>query len=571
MPNIEQYAGNLELSFFPSATFESESLDSPDENALIIARNALRILTMGWDVQANSLMSYRLFKAIFVQRDRELLRSMRVAFQEGFNHLFDSQLKESSFSAAQHNQALLFLNNCLCFLPYADITPYESFTIPQCINTQWVMVDYKVVPIELTPTTGFKKLFLNDEDRVFAYGLEPITNLSAESHLIFMGTTYPAGQGFLTQVNTDLESFETAGKKLYRTGHKKIEAWLDKQGEKKPHVCGTSLGGSLSLLLAMHHGDRLSRVDALNPAGIYEPWKKSRFDRWDECTAKPEVIIQRQANEPVSLFGVWKEDWRLLHVIPPREKQGPTSVIDHGLNYAGLAGTTFNHLDIKEDNDKRRTQSFWLYGILRSMVYYLVLVPYRYLIHPIIRYVLNHKLATAIAGVCLTLLFLLSPIAWIAPLATAATLLTAVIIEVITHKQGAPRMHDPLLPRNDALDIYTNKIKESFTVKELKDYYHAKRQVLKGKPDTQAPLKSSVTFEDWSKADIIKTDDPDVLNDAVIVEASKAKIHDMKQTLRLLERIGFHQPEQLKPQLAEQQTNYRFGKVKTPTSPHPAL
>ncbi len=561
MPKEEQYAGNMELNFFPSATFEPELTNRPMENAGVIARNALRVLMMGWQHATSSLMSFRVFSAIFTQRDRELLRSMRKAFQQGFNHLYDVQLKNRSFTQQELNQIHLYLSNCLTLLPYADITPYESFNIPQYIQGEWVMVDYKVVPIELTPTEGFKKIFINDEDRVYAYGLEPIDHSFAEPHLIFMGTTYPAGQGFLTQINTDLESFETAGKKLYRSGHKRIKAWLDKQGEKKPHVCGTSLGGSLSLLLAMHHGERLSRVDALNPAGIYHPRRKSRFDQWDKCTSKPEVIIQRQANDPISLFGVWKEDWRLLHVIPPKEKQGPNPVIDHGLNYAGLCGTQFINLDVKQDNESRRAQNFWLYSVARSAFYYLVLVPYRYLVHPIVRYVLNHKIATAIAAVCLTLLAIFSPIIWVTPVVAAATALCALIVEICTHKRHPALLHDPLLPRNEEMDIYSNKMTKIFKVQELKDYYSAKRTVLKDKPLSQALVKSHVVFTSLSKKEIIDACDPAVLKGDVIIEASKAKIHDIKQTLSLLKHIGFHQPETLKQELISQHAEYSFGKT----------
>ena len=422
------------------------------------------------------------------------------------------------------------------------------------------MVDYKVVPIELTPTTGFNQLFINDEDRVFAYGLEPISHPTAKPHLIFMGTTYPAGQGYVTQVNTDLEAFETVGKKLYRTGHKRIEAWLDKQGENKPHVCGTSLGGSLSLLLAIHHGDKLSRVDALNPAGIYEPWNKSRFDRWDECTSKPEVIIQRQGDDPVSLFGIWKEDWRLLHVIPPRDKKGPNGVVDHALNYAGLAGTQFIDLDVKKDNDERRLKSFWLYGMIRSLVYYSVLVPYHYIIHPVLRYIVHHKIIAAMAAVSLTLLFLFTPVLWMALAAATALVFSVIIFETCTHNRHAPLIHDPALPRNERMDIYNNNINETFTVKELKDYYVAKRCVLKEKSPTQDSCHSHVIFKALSKKEVMLATDENVLRRSITIEASKAKIHDIKQTLRLIDRIGFHQNDCLKRELEQQQQDYQIGK-----------
>ena len=101
-------------------------------------------------------------------------------------------------------------------MPFADITPHECIFISQCIDALWQQINYKVLPIELTPASGYKKLFLAEADRVFAYGLEAVTNPQAEPHLIFRGTTYPAGQGFITTVNTDLEAFETAGKNFIK-------------------------------------------------------------------------------------------------------------------------------------------------------------------------------------------------------------------------------------------------------------------------------------------------------------------------------------------------------------------
>ena len=566
--NVAQFA----LNFFESDAFESEEgSGSQDRNAMVSARNALRVLMMGWQEAVSELLTSRVINAVFLQRDRELLRHMRLAFQEGFNHLF-TQLHHQQLTEEQFNQVNLFLSNCLTVLPYADITPYESFNIPQYIGGEWEMVDYKVVPIELTPTSGFKKLFINDEDRVFAYGLEPIRHDTAIPHLIFMGTTYPAGQGFLTQVNTDLEAFETAGKKLYRTGHQRLEAWLDKQDGKKPHVCGTSLGGSLSLLFAMHHGDRLARVDALNPAGIYEPWRKSRFDKWDDFDdeSKPEVIIQRQGDDPVSRFGVWKKDWRLLHVIPPKHKQGPSGVVDHALNYAGLAGTQFIEMDVEKDNLERKAQNFWLYTLARSAVYYLFLVPYRYAVHPVLRYVLTHKIASAIAVAGLVAIFLASPIIWVAPVCAAALAIGAMIVEFCTHKRHDALLHDPKLPRNSTMDIYQQIVTtETFTVQQLHDYYHAKRQILKGKAVDQPSLNSHVTFHTLSKKDIMNVSadtDPQVLHSKVTIEATKAKIHDIKRTVGLMTRIGFNESvskdklDTLKSELAEQEADYTRGK-----------
>ena len=139
-------------------------------------------------------------------------------------------------------------------LPYSDLTPYESFKIPQCVSGHWELVEYQVTPIELTATSNWRHLFIYDHDRIFAYGLTPFFQPKAESHLIFMGTTYPAGQGFLTQIKADAKGIESVGRSLYQTGRERIHQWLEQQ-ENFVHVCGVSLGGSLSLLLAIDKGN----------------------------------------------------------------------------------------------------------------------------------------------------------------------------------------------------------------------------------------------------------------------------------------------------------------------------
>lgn len=394
----EVYAGGLDLKFFASADFEPIT---ETEHSLITARNVIRILMMGWRDNWKDVVSWQTFSAVFLKRDHELTKGMRQAFQQGFEHLY-SQLQSQNLPPLMHKQAELFISNCLAYLPFSDPTPYESFKIPQWVNGRWQLIDYKVVPIELTPTSGFKKLFLSDEDRVFAYGLEPLNNSDASSHLIFMGTTYPAGQGFFTQLNTDMEAFQTVGNQLYRSGRPAILKWLNSQTNPL-HVCGTSLGGSLALMLARDQGDKLTSVDAMNPAGIYSTRKRSSLNRWNEFTHKPVVTVQRQGTDPVSFNGEWEDDWILIQVDPPEDKKGPNPLTDHALNYAGFKDSKFIHVDPVNDNRERLRRNFWLYGILRAVVYYSVLVPFRFIFQPMLRYLISHKLQSALSLALITL------------------------------------------------------------------------------------------------------------------------------------------------------------------------
>ena len=660
MRNGEKYAGGLTLNFIDPAEFENETIGDSEKNDPIKARNLLRVLMNGWNERWTDLLSWRTFKAVFNDRDHKLTKALRHEFQQGFHHVF-SQLAGKTLNQLQLNQAQLYLSNCLSYLPFADITPHESLAIPQYLDGQWQMIDYKVVPLELTPTTGFKKLFLAEQDRVFAYGLEPIHQTHADPHLIFMGTTYPAGQGFATTINTDLEAFETAGKKLYRSGHRNITRFLDKQSPKKTHVCGTSLGGALSLLVAIDQGDKLSRVDALNPPGLYHPWRKSRFDHWDEFKQKPEVYVQKQIDDPVSRYGIWKPDWNILSVVPPANRRGPNQLADHALNYAGIADSQFIGVDTHLDNEERRLRTFWHYTVLRSTAYYFGMVPFRHFVLPVVRFTLNHKiqlalmlplfmllilspplliavsasfainvlLSTAIASHLLTdlLLFLVDRIQnksnsqlsmflnrlagrpWLqlavagVALATVATVVASIflfpavtpllvltiatiplacaVISSISNglltlfgykRANTPRLHHPTLARNESLDIFRNTMEATFTYKEIGEYYRAQRCVLKNKPflpeekDGTPKLYKSTRL---TKREVLKkSQDPSSQDTNIKIIATKAKIHDIHNTLHLIHQFGFYKEDKLRSELEKDRQHYVSGKYPEKEAPH---
>jgi hypothetical protein len=637
------YAGGLKLDFLPTAQLETEKLTDKTLDLKRQARNVLRVLMSGWTQDWRELFSYELFQAILVERHHQFTTFARLAFQEGMKHLF-TQLEHQTLSTEQQNQAQLFISNCLSYLTFFDPTPHESFAIPQLIEHEnggrWEMIDYKVTPIELTPTHGFEKLFIKEHDRVFAYGLEPINHPKAFPHLLFMGTTYPAGQGFFTTVNTDLEAFETAGKKLYRTGRKNILQWLDTQ-EKKVHVCGTSLGGALSLLLAIDQGDKLSRVDALNPPGLHPALRKSRYDRWEDFTTKPEVYIQKQGNDPVSIFGVWKEDWHILKVTPPKDKQGPNILTDHALNYAGFEGTTFVGIDTKKDNKEHRSRTFWLYILLRSIVYYILLVPLRYLAVPIVRLTLDNKLHLALLLAFIELFqisseshfftasvmsYLISELLqygvdvifgthqsqlskileqfeqhfWlqIAISLTTVTISLAILACLVILPELEPILtfivaiplslrifksivntfrilfgfsgdniaacHHQELPRERELDIYSKEASATFTYHEIHTYYKAKREILRQKPfipDANHEHKHRFfKHSTHSKREVLlKSQLTEHQHQTITIKAPLAKIHNMRKTIKLVERFSFERNTELQKTLLEEQAKYDAG------------
>jgi len=411
MPRNGQFTAKFDIKFFKSDSFEESDNLTQEEYYLASARNGLRLLMMGWQENWQDILDYPLLRAIILRRDRRFLKAMRFAFQQGFDNIYE-QLNHSNVTPEDHPNIELYLANCLSLLPYADLTPYESFKIPQYIDGQWQQIEYKVKPIELTAKRGLKRAMLRDEDRVFAYGLTPIVHDKAHCHLIFMGTAYPAGQGFAPQVATDLEAFATAGHILYKSGRREILKWLNNNPNKTVDVCGVSLGGSLSLLLAMDQGHRLNRVISHNPAGVYKPFfRKSRFNHWDDFIHRPYLTVVKQGNDPVSKFGYWPKGCEVLHVQPPQESQGPNGYTDHALNYAGIKNTSFTPLKVKEENNNthRRVNTVFLYTWLRAIIYHLVVYPYLYFIRPMMHFLWRHKTETFVF-LLLTTLLLINPI-----------------------------------------------------------------------------------------------------------------------------------------------------------------
>lgn len=573
------FKGGLDLKFVANSEFESLDHIPQSEYAPIIARNALRLLMMGWPSESwKQFLSWPVLKAILAHRDPALLKEFRFAFQQGFELLF-TQLQGQQLNATQHEQVQLYLSNCLSLLPYSDLTPYESIKIPQYINNEWVLVEYQVTPIELTPTTGFSSYFIQDRDRVFAYGLEPMSHLDARPHLIFMGTTYPAGQGFIPQIETDLKGFETVGKSLYESGEDRIKEWLLKQKD-KVHVCGVSLGGSLSLLLALHMGQHVQRVDALNPAGLHDGWYKSHYDQWDNLDDKPQVVVQQQADDPVSFFGVWKKGWQIIWVNPPKDKKGPNAFCDHFMNYAGFPETEFTYTDPEQQNAKRALRNFFIYSLGRSIIYYTTIIPYNYVVRPFFYFVANNWQACALAFLSLVGLGIMAALTVSGILPLAALVGGGIVSMIAAGIYVVPKLghfffqevnepgvsfaslHDPSLPRNPSMDIYNkgNTMEVELTYKDVNTYYKVMRCLVKQK-DFLPNDESKQFDQDLSKKELLLASEQHENQDQVVrLTTTKAKAMHIRHVLTLVDQLGVENTQALKDAVEKEYKAYCIGK-----------
>lgn len=622
-----------------------------------MARQIMSLWVKGWKSERSTFSSWVFIKALLFHRDLGLLKALRLLFHEGFEYLFE-QLKTLRLSPYQFLQVRLFISNALSFMVVVEPNPCELISLPSYLKGSWKLIDYKLLMIEITPERGFRKYFLEEKDRVFAYGLEPISQ-SAPSILVFMGTGYPAGQGFLTQIETDLKAFTTVGELLYQGAREKIKSWLS-----RPHqevwVCGASLGGSLALLSAIDQGKNITRVDAYNPAGLYQSARGHiAFDRWESFENKPSVFVQKQGKDPVSRFGLWKKEWQILKVIPPRWQPSPPVFMDHILIYTGLSQSSIHEIDPLEDNRARERSNFWFYKILRSLAYFLAVLPIRYGLVPFWRLIkrekdrgwdlaglfilnagLNYLSLPFFQGTFLgTFLFFydlsLLTSAYFNSLAFLLKLFNKHFLQASNTVEGSRELrqekavdlghfsflqwflhwtvvfftlmltsfnlewmlffHLPLflclihegisgikalfspcfsqLPahyyeesyRLSSANIHQQWIESSYTAKELNQYYALRRDLEEGKNSkTFFEEAGDLCFHPCNKVNeeaLLKgTLRPALENEKVLVRASKAKIHDINYTLKLIEKIGLFQSKVLEKALEDQRLIYLQAK-----------
>jgi hypothetical protein len=343
------------------------------------------------------------------------------------------------------------------------------------------------------------------------------------------------------------------------------------------HVCGVSLGGSLSLLLAIDQGKYLERVDAWNPAGLHDSIHKSQYDNWDELESKPQVVVQRQADDPISLLGVWKKDWQIIKITPPADKKGPNFLFDHFLNYAGFAQTEFSYANnVEQENSERRVRNFWLYSVGRSFIYYTAIVPFNYVVRPFLYFAVQQWSTVVLASVALLVMGVLIAIGAIPIISSLAALAAGALIGVayMVHQfftdsydneddDNHAKLHDPSLPRNSTMDIYNSdsKISVNLTYQEINTYYKVMRCLVKEKNFLPEGDKKSHAVNGLSKKDLlIASENPENKGVVVTLETTKAKAVHMKHVLTLVNQLGIENKQELKKALQQDYSHYSIGK-----------
>lgn len=296
----------------------------------------VRALLHGGSLSIN-LVQRRLIRSVLVQHDTELLKQFRAELQLELDQLAANPPKNAQKELIWRQ----FLGNILALIPYSYPHEGEIFNIP-CLdaNNNCRQVNYRTQVIELTP--NHSPILITP---ISALGFLPVNDQQAPPVLSFLGTTYPAGNGFIATVLADFTPNMSVGEHVYKESKGIIDNWF--KNNKNAHVVGLSLGGAMAFhTLSDHHAD-ISRADIYNPPGLYEHcWKGKSFD-----TGCP-INIYRQPGDVVSQMGFWPtgDQVKIYNIIP--HQQGITEGMPraHIQAFSGCEKVTFLKSDPKVEN-----------------------------------------------------------------------------------------------------------------------------------------------------------------------------------------------------------------------------
>lgn len=251
------------------------------------AKNLLKLLISGRPFSWK-MVNWELAKGLLIQKNEALLKEVREELQRYFLRL----------SGSDQKQVEILMGNLLAIYPFFEPGHHSHLTLPQKINDAWVMVEYEVDLLPMTPAWK--------GDPYYAIGLRALDNADAVPHLIFMGTPPPTTRGAAHAEFTDFVPGHCVGETLYEEGKQIVEGWVEAQGAEKVQVYGQSLGGGLALLLATRKA--VGKVYAYNPPSIGA-----------KETLCPEINLYCQENDPVYSIGEgWNPTWNVYRVLPER-------------------------------------------------------------------------------------------------------------------------------------------------------------------------------------------------------------------------------------------------------------
>lgn len=289
---------------------EPELIEAHDNFDLRLEKNARNLLRhLFYEAPlfntktSHGTLSIDILKSLLIKRDPALLQAGRKELQKIFNNIYSESKKLiASNEIEKYESYAFFLNTVLSMLPFLDPLEGEEISIPHLIGQEYKLVNYFFTRINISPQTGLLAKLMTKEYEIYAYGLTPVDEKNAPSHLLFMGTTYPAGQGALLAY---LYNFYPGSIGAHHD-MAQVEKWLA-NSHHEVHVHGQSKGGTMALALPAMlsektfeiNTNKITQIFSFNPAPLAESTLTELENRWQVLSHPPKINIFTQEGDPV--------------------------------------------------------------------------------------------------------------------------------------------------------------------------------------------------------------------------------------------------------------------------------
>ncbi len=277
-----------------------------DDKYPIMARNLSRHLIRGVPLCANdgnAIQSSPLFQdeiiaSLLTKRDPKLFNAWRVELKIALQNIYN-RLSSKTLTEDQEKSYATFLNIVLATYPFIDPEDDEKIHFPVKTQDGWVQREYSIKKLDMSPQTGLLSYLLREEDRMYALGLTPTDPQSgADPIIVFMGTTYPAGQGYDLANLYNFYPFASVGE-MHDFTH--VENWLADKNNVR--VTGHSKGATDAMFAAAKYANHIKQADCFNPAPFANGTMKALRPDWMRrlLTGKaPAMNVYTQPGDPVN-------------------------------------------------------------------------------------------------------------------------------------------------------------------------------------------------------------------------------------------------------------------------------
>lgn len=295
---------------------------------------------------SKNIVNPSLLKSVFVKTDPVLLEVFRKELEWELLNLHNNPPKDEKEAFVWRG----FFGNIIALLPFTYPKPGTTITIPVLDEGRSRLATYTIDVLDLTSSKhscDMTALTLQSESP----GAPPLIS--------FIGTTYPAGQGFASTILADFTPGKSVGEGVYGKNRDKIIAAL--RGKSGFKAFGMSLGGAMALLLSQDKSkevqEALSEVNVYNPPGLNKSC-------WNEGLDKCRITIFTQPGDIVTKLGFWPTtpNVSIYRVYNQRLKGNENFIVAHARIYTGCKEIAILKLDPKKlNNSTTRKLLTWIH------------------------------------------------------------------------------------------------------------------------------------------------------------------------------------------------------------------